>query len=192
MAKVLLKRIFRPVYPSPAALIASVAGDGTPNLITLGECFNISIADPVVVGLAIMPSRYSYELIKQCGEFTVNIPTADMTEAVDRCGSVSGRKVGNKFAYAGLTAVPATLVKPPIVAECPINLECKLVDIIPAGDHDLFRGRVVAQHVDDSCLDASGNIAVEKLNPLSYLLGQYWSSGGFLGKHGFSTAGGRR
>ncbi|MCY3018387.1 MAG: flavin reductase family protein [Planctomycetota bacterium] len=189
MAKILLKRIFRPVYPTPAALIASVAADGTPNLITLGECFNISIADPVIVGLAIMPSRYSYELIKRCGEFTVNFPTAEMTEVVDRCGSVSGRKVGNKFAYAGLTALPSTLVKPPIVAECPVNLECTLVDIIPAGDHDLFRGRVVAQHVDDSCLDGSGNIAVERLNPLSYVLGQYWSGGGFLGNHGFSKKG---
>jgi flavin reductase (DIM6/NTAB) family NADH-FMN oxidoreductase RutF len=186
MPKVLLKRIFRPVYPSPAALIASIAADGTPNLITLGECFNISISDPVVVGLAIMPSRYSYELIKQCGEFTVNLPTAGMTDAVDRCGSVSGRKVGNKFAYAGLTALPSTLVKPPLVAECPVNLECKLVDIIPAGDHDLFRGRVVAEHVDDSCLDDAGNLAVEKLNPLCYVFGQYWSAGVFLGKHGYT------
>jgi flavin reductase (DIM6/NTAB) family NADH-FMN oxidoreductase RutF len=180
------------VYPTPAGLIASVAGDGTPNIITLGEVFNISIGDPVVVGLAIVPTRYSYELIKQSREFTVNIPTADMVELVDRCGCVSGRKVGNKFAHVGLTPLPATRVKAPLIAECPVNLECELLDIIPGGDHDLLRGRVVAEHVDESCVDKAGNILVEKLNPLCYNLGQYWSTGKYLGHHGFTQQTKRR
>lgn len=186
MSKVLLKNVFRPVYPAPAALITSVAADGTPNIITLGECFNISISKPVVVGLAIMPCRYSYELIKQSGEFGVNFPTADLVEVVDRCGTVSGRQVGDKFAYAGLTPFPATKIKAPLIEECPINLECKLLDIIPAGDHDLFRGEVVAEHVDEKCLDPEGNIAVTSLNPLCYILGEYWTAGKYLGSHGFT------
>jgi len=186
MAKVLMKSIFRPVYPSPAALITSAAEDGTPNIIVLGECFNISISKPVTVGLAIMPSRYSYELIEKSGEFGVNLPTADLVEAVDRCGSVSGRKVGDKFAYAGLTPYPATKIKAPLIAECPINLECKLLDIIKAGDHDLFRGEVVAQHVDERCLDGKGNIAISSLNTLCYILGEYWTTGSYLGFHGFT------
>lgn len=186
MAKKLLETVFRPVYPTPAALITSAAEDGTPNIIVLGECFNISIARPVVVGLAIMPSRYSYELIERSGEFGVNFPTADLVEVVDRCGSVSGRKVGDKFAHVGLTPFPATKIKAPLIVECPVNLECKVVDIIPAGDHDLFRGEVVAQHVDEKCLDADGNIAAPSLNPLCYILGQYWSTGKYLGTHGFT------
>jgi flavin reductase (DIM6/NTAB) family NADH-FMN oxidoreductase RutF len=186
MAKVLMKRVFRPVYPSPAALITSVAADGTPNIITLGECFNISIGKPVVVGLAIAPERYSYELIQKAGEFGVNLPTADMVEVVDRVGSVSGRTVGDKFAYVGLTPFPAKKIKAPLIAECPVNLECKLIDIIKAGDHDLFRGEVVAQHVNEECLDKDGNIAVERLNALCYILGQYWSTGLYLGYHGFT------
>jgi len=186
MSKVLLKSVFRPVYPTPAALITSVAADGTPNIIVLGECFNISISKPVVVGLAIVPSRYSYKLIQEAGEFAVNFPTADLVEVVDRVGCVTGRKVGDKFAHVGLTPYPATKIKAPLIAECPVNLECKLIDIIPAGDHDLFRGEVVAQHVDEKCLDAEGNIAIGSLNPLCYILGQYWSTGKHLGHHGFT------
>ncbi len=186
MSKVQLERVFRPIYPSPAALISSVAADGTPNIITLGETFNISIGKPVVVGLAITPERYSYELIRDSGEFVVNLPTAAMVEAVDRCGTISGRKVGDKFAYAGLTPLPASVVSAPLIAECPVNIECRLIDIIPAGDHDLFRGEGVAEHVDESCLDADGRVLVERLSPLIYMRGEYWSVGEKLGFHGYS------
>jgi len=189
MAKVLLDRVFRPVYPTPAALITSVAADGTPNIITLGETFNISIGipgHPVVVGLAIVPTRYSYELIQAAGDLAVNLPTADMAEVVDRCGTCSGRDVGDKFAYVGLTPLPATRIKAPLIAECPVNLECTLIDILPAGDHDLLRGEVVAEHVDEACLDEHGRIAIDRLNPLVLVLGEYWSVGRCLGHHGFS------
>ena len=191
MAKRVLDKIFRPVYPTPACLITSLAADGTPNIITLAETFNISIGVEgyVTVGLAIVPSRYSHDLIEASGEFTVNIPTADMVREVDRCGTVSGRH-HDKFAYSGLTPLPATKVKPPIIAECPVNLECILIDITKAGDHDLFRGEVVAQHVDEAILNADGTIAIDRLNPLSYVLGQYWSLGRHLGNHGFTKNGG--
>ena len=186
MAKVQRDRVFRPIYPSPAALISCVAVDGTPNIITLGETFNISIGKPVVVGLAIAPERYSYELIRDSGEFVVNLPTADMAEVVDRCGSVSGRAVGDKFAHVGLTPVPGSVVAAPLVAECPVNIECRLIDIIPAGDHDLFRGEAVAEHVDEACLDADGRMLVDKLDPLVYMRGEYWSVGRKLGFHGYT------
>lgn len=186
MPKRLLDTVFRPVYPTPAGLISSVAADGTPNIITLGETFNISIRDPVVVGLAIVLSRYSYELIKESGEFGVNLPTANMAKAVDRCGTCSGRHVGDKFARVGLTPMPAAKIQAPLIAECPVNLECTLIDIIPAGDHDLFRGEVVAQHVDEELLDEDGRIAIERLDPLCFVLGQYWSAGHYLGHHGYS------
>jgi len=189
MAKALLERAFRPIYPTPAALVSCVAADGTPNIITLGEVFNISIRDPVVVGLAIVPSRYSYELIEAAGEFAVNLPTAEMAEVVDRCGTTSGRLVGDKFAHVGLTPLPATKIRAPLIAECPINLECTLIDITQAGDHDLFRGHVVAQHVDEALLDEQGGIAIDRLDPLCFILGQYWSTGRCLGHHGFSKKG---
>ena len=190
MARIQRDRVFRPIYPSPAALVSCVAADGTPNIITLGEVFNISIGKPVVVGLAIAPERYSYELIRDSGEFVVNLPTAAMVETVDRCGTVSGRTVGDKFAYAGLTPLPGSVVSVPLIAECPMNIECRLIDILPAGDHDLFRGEAVAEHVDEACLDAEGRILVARLSPLIYARGEYWSVGEKLGTHGYSRRGG--
>jgi flavin reductase (DIM6/NTAB) family NADH-FMN oxidoreductase RutF len=176
---------FRPVYPGPAGLITSVAADGRANIITLGEVFNLSIGEPVIVGIAIAKPRYSHELISRSGEFVVNLPTAGMIEQVDRCGSVSGREV-DKFSAFGLTPLPAEKVAPPLIAECPVNLECRLLDVQESGDHDLFRGEVLAQHADESVLDDRGRIRVEKLDVLCYLHGEYWSLGVKLGHHGFT------
>ncbi|MFV1965346.1 MAG: flavin reductase family protein [Pirellulaceae bacterium] len=176
---------FRPVYPSPAALITSVSEDGRPNIITLGEVFNISISEPVIVGIAIAKPRYSHQLISATCEYVVNFPTASMARTVDCCGSVSGRDV-DKFAEFGLTPVPAKKVKPPLIAECPINVECRVIGIQEIGDHDLFLGEALAEHVAEEALDDRGRILVEKLNPLCYLHSEYWSCGRNLGRHGFS------
>jgi flavin reductase (DIM6/NTAB) family NADH-FMN oxidoreductase RutF len=178
---------FRPVYPSPAALVTAVDSDGRANIITLGECYNLSISEPVIVGISIAKARYTHELITRCGEFVVNLPTAGILEKVDRCGSISGQKV-DKFAAFGLTALPAKKVRPPLIAECPINLECKLLGVEEIGDHDMFKGLVLIQHVDEEALDDSGHIRVDRLDPLCYILGEYWSAGRKLGCHGFTRS----
>jgi flavin reductase (DIM6/NTAB) family NADH-FMN oxidoreductase RutF len=176
---------FRPVHPSPAALITSVSEDGKPNIITLGEVFNISISNPVILGIAIAKPRYSHELICATREYVVNLPTAGMVEVVDRCGSVSGREV-DKFAEFGLTPLPAEKVRPPLIAECSINVECRVLDIVEVGDHDLFLGEAVAEHVIEEALDEDGHILTDRLDPLCYLHSEYWSCGRKLGRHGFS------
>ena len=176
---------FRPVHPSPAALITSVREDGRANIITLGEVFNVSIRDPVILGIAIAKPRYSHELISATREYVVNLPTAGMVEQVDRCGTVSGRQV-DKFTEFGLTAVAAEKVRPPLIAECPINIECRVIGIQEIGDHDLFLGEALAEHVAEEALDEKGNILVDRLDPLCYLHSEYWSCGRRLGRHGFS------
>ena len=176
---------FRPVHPSPAALVTSVSEEGRPNIITLGEVFNISIASPVILGIAIAKPRYSHELISAAREYVVNLPAAGMVEVVDRCGTVSGRDV-DKFAEFGLTPVPAEKVRPPLIAECPISIECRVIGIQELGDHDLFLGEAVAEHVAEDALDDGGRIRVDELDPLCYLHGEYWSCGRKLGQHGFS------
>ena len=176
---------FRPVHPSPAALVTSVSEAGKPNIITLGEVFNISIMDPVILGIAIAKPRYSHQLISATREYVVNLPTAGMVEVVDRCGTVSGRNV-DKFADLHLTPVPADKVRPPLIGECPISIECRVIGIQEIGDHDLFLGEAVAEHVAEAALDEDGQIVVEKLDPLCYLHSQYWSCGTRLGRHGFS------
>ena len=177
---------FRPVHPSPAALITCADASGRANIITLAEVFNVSIAEPVIVGIAIAKPRWSHELITASGEYVVNLPTAAMVEVVDRCGTVSGRDV-DKFAAFGLTATPAEKVAPPLIAECPISVECRVIGIQEIGDHDLFLGEALAEHVSEDVLDANGNIVVEKLDALCYLHSKYFSCGKELGFHGFTS-----
>jgi flavin reductase (DIM6/NTAB) family NADH-FMN oxidoreductase RutF len=166
----------RPVYPTPAALITCADEDGTPNVLTLGETFNISISRPVILGIAIRRSRYSHELISRTREYVVNLPTQAISEQVWFCGRTSGRDV-DKFHESGLTPVPASVVKAPLIAECPINVECRVTGIQVIGDHDLFLGEAVAQHVDQDLLDDANKIKVEKLDAFAFVLGEFWSLG---------------
>lgn len=177
---------YRPVYPSPAALITSVDRSGTPNIITLGEVFNISVRKPVIIGIAIRPATYSHALISETQEYVVNLPPARILAQVDGCGSISGRNNINKFETFGLTPLPADEVAPPLIAECPVNIECKVVGSQTIGDHDLFLGDVVAVHVDEDTLDESGEIIAERLDMLVYITGEYWSVGEKLENMRFS------
>jgi flavin reductase (DIM6/NTAB) family NADH-FMN oxidoreductase RutF len=177
---------FRPVYPSPAALITSVDTAGKPNIIALGEVFNISISKPVIVGLAIRKATYSHTLISETREFVVNLPPASLVEAVDACGHVSGSEGTDKFALLGLTALPAEVVGPPLVGECPVNIECSLLSIQEVGDHDLFLGEVRLVHADETCVSAEGLLDLAATDPLIYGNKEYYSLGRRIGRHGFS------
>ena len=192
MSKVQI-RPYRPIYPTPAGLITSIAPDGKANIITLGEIFNLSLRSPTIVGIAIRKATYSHGLIAQSGEYVVNLPTTRILEEVDRCGSVSGRKV-DKFAAFGLTPLPAAVVKPPLIAECPVNVECKVIGMEEVGDHDLFKGEVVAAHVDEDLLDEGGHICLDRLDVVCFmhsfdLHGEYWSLGRKLGDLWFTRTG---
>ena len=172
----------RPIYPTPAGLVTSVDPHGNPNIITLGEIYNLSIRNPVIVGLGIAPGRYSHELIRQCREFVVNLPTARLLDQVLACGRVSGRQQRDKFAMAGLTPLPAHQVKPPLIAECPVNLECRLLgDPEPIGDHDLFKGEVLVEHVDAELIDEKGGLRTERLDMLIFARWTFWTAGKQIG-----------
>jgi len=175
----------RPVYPTPAGLVTTVDQEGNANVITLGENYNLSIRKPVIVGLGIAPQRYSHRLLCQCREFVVNFPTSALLDKVLACGSVSGRDVRDKLAMAGLTPLPAQRVKPPLIAECPVNLECRLLeDPEPIGDHDLFKGEVLVEHVDADLMDEQGNLRSERLDMLIFARWTFWTAGKQIGVHG--------
>ena len=178
---------FRPVYPSPAALITCVDAKGNPNIITLGETFNVSVSDPVILGIAIAPARYSHGLISESREFTINLPTADILEAMDRCGNASGRKVKDKFSAYGLTPLPASEIRAPLIAECPVNIECRLLSVQTVGDHDLFLGEAAAVHVDEDKLTDDDNILTDRLGTIVFMHWEYWSLGQKLGHLGYSV-----
>jgi len=175
--KILSERVYRPVYPSPAALITSVDAQGKPNIITLGEVFNLSIRHPTIVGIAIAPARYSHELICASREFVVNLPTSKILDQVMQCGSMSGRDGVDKFEATGLTPLPASEVKPPLIAECPVNVECRLLDVEQIGDHDLFKGLAVAEHIDEDLLDDQGRLMPERLDFFSMIRGHFFAQG---------------
>ena len=184
MAKVLVDPM-RPVYPTPAALITCVASDGKPNIITLGEVFNVSLRRPPIVGLAIRKATYSHGLIAETGEFVVNMPTTAILRETDLCGTRTGRDT-DKFAESGLTAIPAHKVRPPLIKECPLNIECRLTSLQEIGDHDLFLGEVLAVHADESLLDADGRVSPAKLDAFVFMFncghaGEYWSLGSRIG-----------
>ncbi len=168
----------RPVYPSPAGLVTSVDAEGRPNIITLGEIFNLSIREPVIVGIAMAPERYSHELISRQKEYVVNLPPAALLPKVLACGSMSGRDK-DKFAETGLTPLPATHVKPPLIAECPVNIECRVLQIETIGDHDLFQGEVLAHHVSPDVLTDDGKLDPDKLSTIVLAGGHFFD----LGEH---------
>ena len=143
-------------------------------------------SDPPIVGIGVRKSRFSYRALKELRCFTVNLPTADMAEAVDFCGVVSGADT-DKCAARKQTAVKASKVVAPIVAECPLSLECAVKQVIELGSHDLFIGEVIAVQVTSDLIDDKGKLDLEKANLLAYAHGHYYSLGTELGHFGFSV-----
>nr|MDO8099761.1 flavin reductase family protein [Candidatus Njordarchaeota archaeon] len=172
--------------PTPVILVTSTDENGKPNIITLAWAGNIC-SNPPQVGISIQPPRYSNGLIRTIGEFVVNIPTADIVREADYCGMVSGRKF-DKFRDTKLTPMNATRVKPPIIAECPVSIECKVKNIITLGSHDLFVGEVVNIDVYEKVLDKRNKVDFGKLKAITWnpLSGDYYSVGERLGLIGFS------
>jgi flavin reductase (DIM6/NTAB) family NADH-FMN oxidoreductase RutF len=179
-----LQKPFPALYPAPLVLVTCVDEQGKPNIVTLAWV-GTAAAKPPQVALAIRPSRYSHAVISQTGEFAINIATEDLLPAVDRCGHVSGART-DKFALTGLTAEPASQIQAPLIAECPVNLECKLTQTIPLGSHDLFIGEIVAVHVDEELLAEHGPIDYSKTQPVAYVGNEYWSLGECLKTSGFT------
>lgn len=154
------------------------------NLITLAWAGTVC-SNPPMVAIGVRPERYSRGLIESSGEFTLNIPSANMAKKVDYCGMVSGQQV-DKFKVCNLTPLPASKVKAPVVAQCPLVLECRVTNTLPLGSHILYLAEVVAVQVEDSCIDNKGKFDVEKANILGFAHGHYFSLGECLGKFGFS------
>jgi flavin reductase (DIM6/NTAB) family NADH-FMN oxidoreductase RutF len=134
---------FQLLYPRQVILATSRSG-GKSNIITLGWHCPLSFKPPLV-GISVGKTRFSHSLIQNEREFVISIPTESMLEKVLLIGSRSGRDV-DKFPEFGLTPLQATAVKPPLIKECPINIECRVVAELDAGDHTLFSGEVVASH----------------------------------------------
>ncbi len=170
--------------PVPPTLVSCGTVD-QPNVLTVAWAGVIN-TQPPRVGISIRPERHSYGLIKDSGEFVINLPTVPLLRAVDWCGVRSGRDY-DKFREMGLTAAAASAVSAPLVEESPLNLECKVFQVIPLGSHDLFLADVAAIQVDESLVDSTGKLRLDKANLLAYAHGQYFSLGDVLGTFGYSV-----
>lgn len=179
-----LPRAYESLWPLPATtvLISVSGGNKPPNIITIAAC-GIASADPPLISLAIGVGQYSLKLIKEAGDFVVNIPSSDSAAIVDWCGRVSGRQV-NKFAEGELTPSESITVKSPIISECPVNYECKLWKIVDCGSHALVLGEVLDVQVDEDILGDLGQMDPTKFNPLVSFQLEYWNLGVSLGRWG--------
>jgi flavin reductase (DIM6/NTAB) family NADH-FMN oxidoreductase RutF len=138
-----------------------------------------------MLSISIRPPRFSHDLIKESGEFVVNIPTSDMIDKVDGCGTVSGDDV-DKFAKFGLTAAKASKVSAPMIEECPVNIECVTKQIIKLGAHDMFIAEIVAVNVSEKVL-TDGKIDFDKFESFAYLNGEYRTIADKIGSYGFTA-----
>lgn len=173
------------IYPSPIVLVTCLDSGGKPNIITLTRVGTVCY-DPPIVGLGIGAKNYSYRLIEETGEFVVNIPTVRILKETDYCGLISGRDV-DKFTETHLTPEPASKVKPPLIKECPLNLECVLKQKIKLGTNDLFLGEVILTHIEEEILDDKGRIDLNRAAPFVFnLMGIYYKIGREIAQRGFS------
>ncbi len=172
--------------PVPAVLVGcGDVGKGTANLLTVAWT-GIVCSEPPMLSISVRPERHSYGLICGSGEFTVNVPSARLAAAVDACGVLSGRDV-DKFAKCRLTALKGSQVAAPLVAECPIAMECRVAQRLALGSHDLFIAQILAVQVDSDIVDEKGRLDIDKAGLLAYAHGHYYEFGRCIGHFGFSV-----
>jgi flavin reductase (DIM6/NTAB) family NADH-FMN oxidoreductase RutF len=174
------------LYPVPVVLVSSIDKPADKaNIITIAWC-GIICSNPPLVSISIRPSRHSHKLIKETGDFVINIPTGDMIKKVDLCGIRSGKDI-DKFRACSFSAQPSSKVSSPMIKECPVNIECKLKNIASLGVHDMFIGEVVSVHTDESVIGENGDIDYGKAKPIVFNQGEYWDLGKKIGTYGFSA-----
>ncbi len=156
-----------------------------PNIITVAWTGLINTIPPKTY-ISVRPSRHSYELIKESGEFAINLTPTSLVKQADWCGIHTGRKV-DKFARCNLTPDEANEISAPLILECPISLECKVFDVIPMGTHDMILADIVAVDVAPGLLDKSGRLCIERAHLAAFAHGEYFELGKSLGKFGFSV-----
>ena len=173
------------VYPLPAVLVSCGDKEGNVNLMTAAWTGTVC-SEPPMVYVSIRKERYSHHMIKETGEYVINLTTEKLAEATDFCGVRSGRD-RDKFKEMKLTPVKGELQYAPMVAESPVSIECKVTEVMELGSHDMFIAEVTAVYVDEQYMDAKGTFHLEKAEPLVYSHGQYYGVGKHLGGFGYAV-----
>ena len=172
------------LYPLPAIMVSLTDKAGNSNIITLAWAGTIC-TNPPMLSVSIRPERYSYDIIKETGEFVINLTTKELTYATDYCGVKSGRDV-DKFKEMKLTKLASEKIKAVAIAESPVNIECKVREVMELGSHSLFIADVVNVRVDGRLLDEKGRFNLAKSGLIAYSHGRYYELGKELGSFGYS------
>ena len=172
------------LYPLPAVMV-SCGNMEKSNIITVAWT-GILNTNPAMVYISVRPTRYSYSLIKESGEFVINLTTKDLAYATDWCGVKTGAKV-DKFAEMHLTKEKAKFVKCPMIKESPVSVECKVKEIKELGSHHMFVAEVLAINADEKYIDEKGAFDISKCDLIAYANGGYFPLGKKVGKFGFSV-----
>jgi flavin reductase (DIM6/NTAB) family NADH-FMN oxidoreductase RutF len=174
------------LYPIPAVMVSCQREGEKPNIITVAWAGNVC-SSPAMLSISVRKERYSYDIIKETGEFVVNLTSRKLVRATDWCGVRSGRDY-DKFKEMGLTPQKSTYVSAPGIAESPVNIECKVKSVVELGTHDLFIAEVMGVSVDDRYMDENKRFDLKKADLVAYSHGEYFSLGEKLGKFGYSVA----
>lgn len=173
------------LLPLPVVMVSVAGTEGDePDIVTPAWAGTVCSAPPMV-SISLRPVGHAYSLLQRSHEFVVNVPRASQVREVDLCGSVAGRD-SDKFAACGFHAIPSARVSAPLIAECPINIECVTRHRLSLGAHDLLIGEILAVHYDEELHDSRGRLQLGRVEGLAYLNGEYWSLGAKLGSHGFT------
>ncbi len=172
------------LYPLPAVIVSCGEYKGTSNLLTIAWTGTIC-TNPPMVYISVRPERHSYPMIRETGEFVINLTTEQLAYATDYCGVRSG-KDHDKWADCSLTPIPADTVACPMIAESPVNIECKVEQTQELGSHHMFIAKVTAVHVDARYMDENNTFHLENSGLLAYSHGTYFSLGETLGSFGYS------
>ncbi|MGN0291242.1 MAG: flavin reductase family protein [Lachnospiraceae bacterium] len=173
------------LYPLPAVMVSVRGTDGEDNIITVAWAGTVC-TNPPMVSISVRPERHSYGMIKESGEFVINLVTKKLVRATDYCGVKSGRDV-DKFKEMKLTKEKADKVSAPLIAESPVNIECTVTECKELGSHHMFIAEVVAVHIEDEYLDEKGKFCLNDTGLVTYSHGEYFLLGEKLGSFGYSV-----
>lgn len=171
--------------PVPAVMVSVTDKEGKSNIITVAWAGTVC-TNPPMVSISVRPSRYSYQILEETGEFVINLTNESLVKACDYCGVVSGRDV-DKFAKTGLTPIPMEHVHAMGIEESPVNMECKITEKRELGSHTMFIAEVVGVTVDDQYMDETGKFHMNESGLVMYSHGEYFALGKKLGKFGYSV-----
>ena len=183
------KEVWKPgnmLYPIPAVMVSCGREGETPNIVTVAWAGNIC-SSPAMLSISVRKERHSYDIIKETGEFVVNLTSRDLVKQTDWCGVRSGKDY-DKFKEMNLTPQKSQKVSCPGIAESPVNIECKVHSVVELGSHDMFIAEVLCVTVDDRFLDDKGRFDLQKADLVAYSHGEYFALGEKLGKFGYSVA----